>query len=226
MDSFFDIYYGGPTTEEFQREANLALVYKDTIDKATPILLQALNCDGIDDDCNRLWGKAEATLKAVATGSKSGDLFKPDGTPVGAIVGLESSPDAVWSAGVEGFIGKGKESFSDINADSQPLLVFISSWDMILERVSLSTGIDTEIVALSLKAMGDTAAGALAKGDKISLIGFGSFSISNRAARTGRNPQTGKAIQIAAKNMVKFKAGADLSGKVNWVHWQAKRSAR
>ena len=56
---------------------------------------------------------------------------------------------------------------------------------------------------------------ALKKGDKLSLVGFGSFSISKRAARTGRNPQTGKEIKIAAKNVVKFKAGADLSGKVN-----------
>lgn len=56
---------------------------------------------------------------------------------------------------------------------------------------------------------------ALKKNDKISLVGFGSFSISKRAARTGRNPQTGKEIKISAKNVVKFKAGADLSGKVN-----------
>jgi len=53
------------------------------------------------------------------------------------------------------------------------------------------------------------------KGDSVQLAGFGSFSISKRAARTGRNPQTGKEIKIAAKNVVKFKAGADLSGKVN-----------
>ncbi len=56
---------------------------------------------------------------------------------------------------------------------------------------------------------------ALKADDRVALVGFGSFSISKRAARTGRNPQTGKAIQIAAKNVVKFKAGADLSGKVN-----------
>jgi len=47
------------------------------------------------------------------------------------------------------------------------------------------------------------------------LVGFGSFSVSKRAARTGRNPQTGKAIKIAAKKVVKFKAGAELAGKVN-----------
>ena len=52
---------------------------------------------------------------------------------------------------------------------------------------------------------------ALKKGERISLVGFGSFSISNRAARTGRNPQTGKEIKIAAKNVVRFKAGSELS---------------
>jgi DNA-binding protein HU-beta len=46
------------------------------------------------------------------------------------------------------------------------------------------------------------------------LVGFGSFSVSRRAARTGRTPQTGKEILIAAKNVVKFKAGAELSGNV------------
>jgi DNA-binding protein HU-beta len=56
---------------------------------------------------------------------------------------------------------------------------------------------------------------ALKTGDRISLVGFGSFAVSKRAARTGRNPQTGKEIKIAAKNVVRFKAGADLSGKVN-----------
>jgi len=56
---------------------------------------------------------------------------------------------------------------------------------------------------------------ALKKGDRLSLVGFGSFSVSSRAARTGRNPQTGKEIKIAAKNVVRFKAGSELSGKVN-----------
>lgn len=56
---------------------------------------------------------------------------------------------------------------------------------------------------------------ALKKGDSVSLIGFGSFSISKRSARTGRNSQTGKEIKIAAKNVVKFKAGAELSKAVN-----------
>lgn len=56
---------------------------------------------------------------------------------------------------------------------------------------------------------------SLKKGDRVALVGFGSFSISKRAARTGRNPQTGKAIQIKAKRVAKFKAGAELSKTVN-----------
>ncbi|EAP86283.1 MULTISPECIES: HU family DNA-binding protein [Croceibacter] len=55
----------------------------------------------------------------------------------------------------------------------------------------------------------------LKKGDRISLVGFGSWSVSKRAAREGRNPQTGKTIKIAAKNVVKFKAGSDLQKAVN-----------
>ena len=56
---------------------------------------------------------------------------------------------------------------------------------------------------------------ALKKGDRISLVGFGSFSVAKRAARTGRNPQTGKEIKIAAKKVVKFKAGTELATNVN-----------
>jgi DNA-binding protein HU-beta len=56
---------------------------------------------------------------------------------------------------------------------------------------------------------------ALKKGDRIGLVGFGSFSVSKRAARIGRNPQTGKEIKIAAKKVVKFKAGSELSGSIN-----------
>tara|TARA_B100000963_G_C22640895_1_gene680571 strand:- start:1891 stop:2163 length:273 start_codon:yes stop_codon:yes gene_type:complete len=56
---------------------------------------------------------------------------------------------------------------------------------------------------------------ALKGGSRVSLVGFGSWSVSKRAAREGRNPQTGATIQIKAKNVVKFKAGAELSSSVN-----------
>jgi DNA-binding protein HU-beta len=55
----------------------------------------------------------------------------------------------------------------------------------------------------------------LKKGDKVALVGFGSFSVSKRAARKGRNPQTGKEIKIAAKKVARFKAGAELAKAVN-----------
>ena len=52
---------------------------------------------------------------------------------------------------------------------------------------------------------------SLKSGNRVALVGFGSFSISKRKARTGRNPQTGATIQIPAKKVVRFKAGADLA---------------
>ncbi len=55
---------------------------------------------------------------------------------------------------------------------------------------------------------------ALKKGDRVALVGFGSFSVAKRASRKGRNPQTGQEIKIAAKKVVKFKPGNDLSAKV------------
>ena len=55
---------------------------------------------------------------------------------------------------------------------------------------------------------------ALGKGDRVALIGFGSFSVAERGARTGRNPQTGKEMKIPAKKVVKFAAGAELKSTV------------
>ena len=66
----------------------------------------------------------------------------------------------------------------------------------------------------ALDAFINSTSGALKKGDRVALVGFGSFSISKRSARTGRNPRTGKEIKIAAKNVVKFKAGSELADKV------------
>ena len=55
----------------------------------------------------------------------------------------------------------------------------------------------------------------LAKGGKVTLVGFGTFSVSKRSARKGRNPRTGKEINIKAKKVAKFKAGSELAKKVN-----------
>ncbi len=54
----------------------------------------------------------------------------------------------------------------------------------------------------------------LKKGDKVTLVGFGTFSVSKRAARNGRNPQTGEVIKIKARKVARFKAGKELSSKM------------
>jgi len=65
-----------------------------------------------------------------------------------------------------------------------------------------------------LKSVIESIEGALAKGDKVSLVGFGTFYVARRAARMGRNPATGAAIQISAANVPKFKPGKKLKGAV------------
>ena len=69
--------------------------------------------------------------------------------------------------------------------------------------------------AAALNSFINSSTDALSNGDKVILVGFGTFSVSKRASRTGRNPQTGQEIKIAAKNVVKFKAGSELAKNVN-----------
>ena len=67
----------------------------------------------------------------------------------------------------------------------------------------------------ALKAFTDVVTQELVKGNKVQLVGLGTFAISERAARTGRNPQTGEEMQIAASKAPKFKAGKALKDAVN-----------
>ncbi len=66
----------------------------------------------------------------------------------------------------------------------------------------------------ALDAFLNTTSNSLKKGEKVVLVGFGTFDIRKRAARKGRNPQNGKVINISAKKVVKFKVGLDLAKKV------------
>lgn len=66
----------------------------------------------------------------------------------------------------------------------------------------------------ALDSFVDTVTKTLKKGDKVTLVGFGTFSVSKRAARIGRNPQTGATIKIKAKKVARFKAGKELASKV------------
>lgn len=84
----------------------------------------------------------------------------------------------------------------------------------LISKMAGDAGITKSQAQSALNSFLDSTRGALSSGDKVILVGFGTFSVSQRAARTGRNPQTGKEIKIAAKNVVKFKAGAELTEAV------------
>ena len=85
----------------------------------------------------------------------------------------------------------------------------------LIEGMAENAGITKAAAKKALESMLIDVEGALQKGKRVSLVGFGSWSVTRRAARDGRNPQTGKTIKIKAKNVVKFKAGSDLSSAVN-----------
>ncbi|MBE5872683.1 MAG: HU family DNA-binding protein [Lachnospiraceae bacterium] len=76
-------------------------------------------------------------------------------------------------------------------------------------------GLSKKDAEKALKAFTDVVAEQLKKGDKIQLVGFGTFEVSERAAREGRNPQTGKTMKIEASKAPKFKAGKALKDLVN-----------
>ena len=80
----------------------------------------------------------------------------------------------------------------------------------LIDVVASETGSTKVDAAKALDAFVDAVTGALAKGDSVSLVGFGTFSVRHRAARMGRNPQTGAAIHINASKSVGFKAGKAL----------------
>lgn len=85
----------------------------------------------------------------------------------------------------------------------------------LINKIADSANLNKTQAGEALNAVLDGIGDALKDGDKVTLIGFGTFSVSKREARTGRNPQTGATIQIAAKNVVKFKPGKELSDSVN-----------
>jgi len=85
----------------------------------------------------------------------------------------------------------------------------------LINKVAESAGLTKAQATSAVNSVLDSVGQCLVNGDKVTLIGFGTFSVSHRDARTGRNPQTGQSIQIAAKNNVKFKAGKELTDSVN-----------
>ncbi len=85
----------------------------------------------------------------------------------------------------------------------------------LVEAVAAKTGLTKADATRAIDATFEAITGALKNGDKVPLVGFGTFQVSRRAAREGRNPQTGATVQIAARNAVSFKAGSALKDAVN-----------
>ena len=80
----------------------------------------------------------------------------------------------------------------------------------LVKKIAEGAGISQAEAKKALDATIAAVKDALAKNDKVALVGFGTFSVAERAARTGKNPRTGEQIKIAAKKVAKFKAGAGL----------------
>ena len=87
----------------------------------------------------------------------------------------------------------------------------------LVEAIAKQAGISKKDSDAAVKAFTDVVAKELKKGEKVTLIGFGTFEVTKRAARTGKNPQTGEAIKIKACKAPKFKAGKALKDAVNGV---------
>ena len=85
----------------------------------------------------------------------------------------------------------------------------------LVEAIAKQAKLSKKDAEASVKAFTDVVGKELKKGGKVQLVGFGTFEVSKRAARTGRNPQTGKEIKIAASKAPKFKAGKALKDLVN-----------
>ncbi|BCA91996.1 MAG: HU family DNA-binding protein [Pseudomonadota bacterium] len=85
----------------------------------------------------------------------------------------------------------------------------------LIEAIAASADIPKAAASRALDAMVESVTDSLKKGESVSLVGFGTFAIKERAARTGRNPQTGQPIEISAAKVPSFKAGKALKDAVN-----------
>ena len=85
----------------------------------------------------------------------------------------------------------------------------------LIDAMAEKTGLTKKNAEAALNAFVETVSEELVKGEKVSLVGFGTFEVSERAEREGRNPQTGETMKIAASKAPKFKAGKALKDQVN-----------
>jgi DNA-binding protein HU-beta len=93
--------------------------------------------------------------------------------------------------------------------------VLVVNKNELIASVASATGLTKTDSAKAVDAFVASVTSALKKGDEVRLVGFGTFSVTKRAATTGRNPRTGAEIKIAARKQAKFKAGKALQESVN-----------
>ena len=86
--------------------------------------------------------------------------------------------------------------------------------DELVSKLSEDAGVSKSQANAVLDSFIEAVTKTLKSGNKVTLVGFGTFSVSKRNARTGRNPQTGEAIKIKAKKVARFKAGKELAAKL------------
>jgi DNA-binding protein HU-beta len=84
----------------------------------------------------------------------------------------------------------------------------------LVEKIAGTDGLTKSQADKAVDGFVSAVSGAMIAGDKVTLVGFGTFSVAERAKREGRNPRTGKKIKIPAKKVVKFKAGKTLSERI------------
>jgi DNA-binding protein HU-beta len=130
--------------------------------------------------------------------------------------------------GGKGALGRRAESGSvhalNLNLNRQAVLFYWQSMfkgnnlmnkSELIDSVAGSSGLSKADATRAVDGFVETISSSLKRGDQVSLVGFGTFSVKHRAARTGRNPQTGQTINIAASNVPGFKAGKALKDAVN-----------
>jgi len=84
----------------------------------------------------------------------------------------------------------------------------------LIDKIAKDSGVTKVQANDALDAFTNAVVSSLKKGDKVTLVGFGTFSVSERSARNGRNPQTGEVIKIKARKVPRFKAGKEFSTKI------------
>jgi DNA-binding protein HU-beta len=85
----------------------------------------------------------------------------------------------------------------------------------LIDKIAAATGVSKTSAAGAIDTIVDSVTMSLKKGNRVTLVGFGTFSVSQRKARNGRNPQTGGVIKIAARRVAKFTPGVELKKAVN-----------